>query len=236
MTSIPRQLGDWTSTGFELPERDRKAAGIDGSYLGRNYVHAETGDAMTVLIVSGPGGPISVHPPEVCFAGQGYLKESVIGAVKAPAMESGVEHQFSTAIFRGPESSGGARVQLLWSWSDSGLWRTPSNPRLAFARLPRLYKIYISRRLAPKQGREDVNDCLKFMALLLPEFENLMTRSTESPPTPAEPQPADKVSETAPGQPPLPVLTQSRFVRRNVLLSARPLFAQFPVKDGDFRL
>lgn len=232
LASIPRELEDWSSTDFELPQDAVRVAGIN-SYLARNYVQAQTGESMTVLIVSGPGGPISVHPPEVCFAGQGYHMESVIGTVKTPAGESDQEHEFSTAIFRGPESSGGTRVQLFWSWSDGAIWRTPSNPRLAFARLPRLYKIYVSRTLIGKQGREDVKDCLEFMKLLLPEFEKLMSQSSDAPSTPAEPQPADDASEIAIVQPPLPVLAQRRNVRRNVLYIARPIF---PVTDGDFRL
>lgn len=235
LTMIPRTLGDWTSTDFELPEQDAAAAGID-RYLGRNYVHAETANGMTVLIASGPGGPISVHPPEVCFVGQGYLKDSAIGTVKAPALSSDQEHQFSTAVFRGPASSGGTRVQLFWAWSDSGIWQTPANPRLVFARLPRLYKIYVYRTLDPKQGSEDVKEGLEFMKLLLPEFEKLMSPSSENPSTPADTPPADGVAETATAEPLLPEFVPSRHARRNVLQIARPMSAQFPAKDGDFRL
>lgn len=235
LTAIPRDLDGWTSTEFQLPERDVKAAEID-RYSGRNYEHAESGERITVLIVSGSGGPISVHPPEVCFAGQGYLKESVTQTVKIPSRDGGLEHQFSAAIFRGPESAGRSRVQLFWSWSDSGIWSTPSNPRLAFARLPRLYKIYISRTLRPDQGREDLQDCLKLMSLLLPEFEKLFSASSETPGAPAEPPPLDEHSETALRQSPLPAFAQSRLVRWSVPQFARPTAAPFPVKDGDFRL
>lgn len=236
LSSIPQQLGDWTSTDFELPARDIQAAGIESGYLARRYVHAESGEGITVLLVSGAGGPISVHPPEVCFAGQGYLKESVIVPIRTPSLENGRDHQFSMAIFRGPESTGGTRVQLFWSWSDSGIWQTPSNPRLAFARLPRLYKLYVSRTIGPNQGREDVKNCLDFLSLLLPEFETLMSPPKDNSSTPAEPQPAGEPEETVLVQPPLHLFAPSRFVRRNALHFARPMLAQSPVIDGDFRL
>lgn len=238
LSSIPRDLGEWKSTEFELPAKDVKMAEID-RYLGRHYEHADSGQIITVLIVSGPGGPISVHPPEVCFAGRGYTKDSVIVPVKIPSLETDRDHQFSMAIFRGPESTDGHRVQLFWSWSDSGIWSTPSNPRLAFARLPRIYKIYVSRTLLPTQGREDVQECVDFMHLLLPEFERLMSAeelTPGSPPAPAaEPAPSETSASTF-RQSPLPALVMSQPVRRIVPRFAKSSAATFPVKDGDFRL
>src|SRR5438874_3367837 len=42
------------------------------SYLHRHYVHRESGKAVTVAVVVGPAGPISVHTPEICYSTRDY--------------------------------------------------------------------------------------------------------------------------------------------------------------------
>ena len=85
-SAISRELDGWTSTDFTLNQKEAELGGIDG-YLARHYEHLETGEEITVLILTGPGGPISVHPPEVCFAGHGYRKEAKIVQVSLPGSD-----------------------------------------------------------------------------------------------------------------------------------------------------
>jgi len=141
---------------------------------------------VTVLILEGPGGPISVHPPDVCFASHGYEKESKIVQVSLPGSDSDQSHQFDMAVFRGPESTEGHRVQLFWSWSTDGNWSVPANPRLVFAREPRLYKIYVSRSLQPMQDRQEATLCLNLLSQLVPEISRCLSRSASDSSSPEQ--------------------------------------------------
>lgn len=176
LSVIPHDLEGWKSTDFEMDRTEAEIGGIDAS-LGRHYEHLETGEVVTVLILEGPGGPISVHPPEVCFASHGYEKESKIVQVSLPGSDAHQSQQFDMAVFRGPESTEGHRVQLFWSWSTDGNWSVPANPRLVFAREPRLYKIYVSRSLQPMQDRQEATLCLNLLSQLVPEISRCLSRS-----------------------------------------------------------
>lgn len=174
--AISRAPDGWTSTDFSLGQKETNVAGID-AYLARRYLHTESGEEVTVLILSGKGGPISVHPPEVCFSGQGYKNEAKIVQVSLPGSAGTNDHQFDLAVFRGSDSTDGHRIQLLWGWTTSGIWSVPANPRLAFARSPRLYKMYVSRSLQTNHDRQDAALCLDLMQQLIPEMERALSDS-----------------------------------------------------------
>ncbi len=198
--AISREPEGWTSTDFSIEQKEATIAGID-AYLARRYEHAETGEEVTILILSGKGGPISVHPPEVCFSGRGYKKEAKIVQVPLPRTAGTNDHQFDLAVFRGPDSTDGHRVQLLWGWTTSGIWSVPANPRLAFARSPRLYKMYVSRSLQSNHDRQDAKLCLDLMQQLIPEIERALSDADSAAQTSAM---SETVSET------FPVLRQRR--------------------------
>ena len=70
---VPLSLGtDWdVQEGTKLSEREIAVAEIDG-YLARRYFHRRTGTFVSVMLLCGRPGPLSVHTPEVCYAGSGY--------------------------------------------------------------------------------------------------------------------------------------------------------------------
>src|SRR5436853_534490 len=59
------------------------------------------------------------------------------------------------------------------AWGAAGKWDAPKAPRLAFARQPVLYKLYV---LGPAQGGGPGNDTetLKFIQELLPEVSKVL--------------------------------------------------------------
>jgi hypothetical protein len=176
LAAIPVVLDSWMAAdNLTLEPGPLQLAGVD-SYLARNYEHDETGEVLSVLVLSGAGGPLSVHPPDACVAGRGYRGETVVTPVRVSDPHGG-EHRFAMTIFRAPPSAGDQRVQLFWAWSLDGAWSTPFNPRLTFARHPRVYKLYVSRFLRPDQGRQDVEKCLDFMNHLLPELQRVLAES-----------------------------------------------------------
>src|SRR4051794_39520598 len=70
---VPTTVGDWAGRADTLDDRTVKVAGIDGYFLGQ-FVNGRTGASSTVMVVCGRPGPISVHTPEVCYGGSGYVK------------------------------------------------------------------------------------------------------------------------------------------------------------------
>src|SRR5580704_6994240 len=71
LNTISLIVGDWVGETQEMDPRTRALADIK-AYIMRRYVDRRTGTELSLIIVSGRGGPIAVHTPEVCFQGSGY--------------------------------------------------------------------------------------------------------------------------------------------------------------------
>src|SRR5262249_12710674 len=71
LNGVPESFGNWRGEKQEFDVEELKRAGIKGhaAYRYRNIV---TGEQVTMLIVCGRFGPISVHTPDICYAGAGY--------------------------------------------------------------------------------------------------------------------------------------------------------------------
>src|SRR5207244_11825623 len=69
--TVPMDLGDWKGEAFELPARERAAAGAEAC-LARRYTNRGRGVAVTVLLLGGLPGDIAVHAPDACYPGAGY--------------------------------------------------------------------------------------------------------------------------------------------------------------------
>src|SRR5262245_30203129 len=90
LEQVAATLGDWSSTPMELPAQSLAIGEIAG-YLDRGFVNQQTGAEVATLVVCGRPGPISQHPPDICYAGEGYVLERkerrtfAIDGLKAPA-------------------------------------------------------------------------------------------------------------------------------------------------------
>lgn len=171
LETVPMTLGDWDGQPMPMDARERQAAGGSG-YLVRRYVNRRTGSVVSLLIVCGPSGPVSVHTPDVCYEGAGYQR---VGAV--------VKHSLPTAALRQPAEFWLARFRqegaavpgyrrIFWSWSTGKAWRAADKPRFAFAHFPVLHKLYVTRRMVQPQEPVELDPCLDFLNLLLPELQN----------------------------------------------------------------
>ncbi len=145
--SIPEQIGLWTSSPEEIDEREKRLAGIGGS-LRRTYRHAENGYVVSMTVLCGAAGPMSVHPPTACFEGVGYELSSgpnVVTFEDADA-DHNADSVLNRATFRLPGATSSDIVRVFWGWSDNGIWKAPDNPRLAFRGQPYLFKLYVVDR------------------------------------------------------------------------------------------
>jgi len=67
--SFPMTIGNWE--GEALIASPGELQGLSG-YLARRYVNRDTGDAVTVALMCGRPRVVSIHSPDVCYAGNGY--------------------------------------------------------------------------------------------------------------------------------------------------------------------
>ena len=166
LNSIPEQIGAWTSSPEEIDERERRMAEIVGS-VRRTYRNSENGYVVSLTILCGASGPMSVHPPTACFEGVGYELSSGPSVVTFADADD-TQSSLNRATFRLPGSQMSDVVRVFWGWSDDGKWTAPANPRLAFRGQPYLFKLYVVDRSLPRT--DDVRQSEAFLAEALPEI------------------------------------------------------------------
>ncbi len=191
LNNIPTEIGNWTSEDVALTDADQKIGGIAG-YVQRNYRDRTTGTEVSLLLVVGESGPISVHPPTACFSGRGYNvvrqpgvlaiaksdDESSAAAITNPVTST--NHIFNQADFANSAIDDVSLIRVCWAWSTNGHWEAPANPRLQFASRPYLYKLYVSERWIPNGDvNQDTGAAQQFLMTALPllsdRLESVMT-------------------------------------------------------------
>lgn len=140
LSKIPESIGEWTSTAGTITERELQMAQAAG-FLRRTYQNQQTGYSVTLTVLCGPAGPMSVHQPTACFEGVGYELASGPHDVTIPSTPH--DATLSKAAFRPPAAIANEIVRVFWSWNAAGIWQAPTNPRLAFRGQPLLYKLYV---------------------------------------------------------------------------------------------
>lgn len=166
---IPRQIGEWTGVERPIESRELQAAEIVGC-VSRNYAHRLTGESAQVVMMCGPPGPISVHTPDVCFAGIGY---EMITEPKRILLElaDGQTAEFWWADFRRGTAGYDPFLRTFWSWRAQGPWKVVDHPRLEFAGSPLLYKLYVATPVIAQDIASIDQPDAEFLKALLLEFE-----------------------------------------------------------------
>ena len=141
LASLPLESGDWMGTSIDVDPEELRIAEATGAVL-RRYRNRLSGDLVTVLVLCGPPGPISVHPPTACYQARGYrLVDEPQGVTFEDDSRS---HEVLAAEFSNPAGFAEDRVGITWCWTAEGHWTTPENPRFEFADEAALFKLYIT--------------------------------------------------------------------------------------------
>lgn len=179
LDKIPATIGTWTSTDAPIGERQLAGAEAVGNFS-RQYTNSEDGSVVNVMILCGRFGPISVHPPTVCFTGSGYYlreKESAIPIKNSDSQEFG---EFWVGDFVKNSEGVTQAMRTFWGWYPGDKWHAPDNPRMEFAGRPFLYKMYVTRALNSMSTEglpEDNDSAIEFMRLILPVLEETLAHS-----------------------------------------------------------
>jgi hypothetical protein len=167
---VPLTMGEWDGQDQAVDDRTLTAAQASG-VMSRRFVNRRTGNVLTVLIVCGRPGPVSVHTPDICYRGAGYEE---LGQRRLHVLRSEGTPEFWVSDFQKRDGAVPTYMRIFYSWSGTGAWRAPTNPRLAFARNSSLFKLYVVRQLSkPEESIED-DPTPEFLNLLLPELERCL--------------------------------------------------------------
>lgn len=173
MNRVPMTIGDWEGSDQRFDARTKSQAELAGGLM-RSYRNRRSGAAVTLLLVCGRPGPISVHTPDVCFQGAGYVLLGAPTPVDGPPdrASSAQPSRFFSARFRRPTAIATDPLRVLWAWNGGAGWEAPENPRLVFAGRQALFKLYaVGAAVSP--GAEPAPDepCLVFLRELLPALQ-----------------------------------------------------------------
>lgn len=161
---LPLNVGEWDGEASTLDDRQIAKGEIQG-YVLRRYTHRLTGRTLSILLVCGRPGPMSLHTPEVCYPGAGFSQQ---GAAKREKYAAGAE--FWVAKFNKPDPIDPEMLRISWAWNADGAWTAPDQPRFTFASRAALYKLYVIQQLPPAEEKyEDL--AADFLKELLPAVE-----------------------------------------------------------------
>ena len=171
---VPMTIGDWAGRSSAVNPREILAAELDGCVM-RRYENTRTQRAMTLVIVCGRPGPVSLHTPEICYPGVGYeMVQERPETFSVPVDSRGDRTEFSRADFEQHATFPPERIRIYWSWKSKGTWIVPYSPRVTFGSQPFLYKLYLIQRTSG--GIEAVEDTsfADFLQQLLPELDQVL--------------------------------------------------------------
>jgi hypothetical protein len=179
LETLPTEIGPWKGTDLTADDAVRRAA--EASHiLHRVYTNQATGQAVAVLLLVGPPGPMSVHMPEYCYAGLGYRQTGEVIRTTL-AQVDGKRAEFRKLVMDRQIPTGFVeRITVYHSWNDGEGWTAPAAPRLTFAGAPFLYKLYVTTMPAPLKLSQSVPDpCPDFLSEFCPLVHQLIAQAQE---------------------------------------------------------
>ncbi|HEY8505405.1 MAG TPA: exosortase-associated EpsI family protein [Gemmataceae bacterium] len=170
LADVPSEVGGWRGEDLPADPAQMEIAEVTG-HLFRRYTNAITREEVNVLIVCGLPGPVSLHPPDVCYRGVGYQMAS-----KEVRRVAGGEFWSGEFVKPGPAPVG---LRIYWAWSPTGAaWSAPDgDPRARFLGEPWLYKMYVICPRTPA-GAED--PARNFLEVMLPELAKVLPPGPEA--------------------------------------------------------
>jgi hypothetical protein len=179
LQSLPERAGNWQARPIEMDAEMLRRAGAEGHWL-RRFTNSRSGASITIVLLCGRTGQMAVHRPEDCYRSAGYEMIGPAEPYLLPACSECGAAAFWTARFDKEASAGSLQLRIFWSWLADGRWQAPASPRLAFAGLPVLYKLYAVRETTGPEGSIEDDPCIDLLRQLIPELTNSLA-PTEPP-------------------------------------------------------
>ncbi len=164
LESFPQQFGDWQLLKMEPIDESTIQMLSCAGYVNRQYVNRKTGQTVSVAIMLGPSGPISVHTPEVCYSSRAYSIKDPRKPISISDSE-GQSHTFWNLSFR-TNTPSTEQLRVYYAWYGKRGWEASTSPRFEFAGRALLFKLQIAS-LGPAVPRDQQDPCAEFLAAML---------------------------------------------------------------------
>jgi hypothetical protein len=158
MARLPWDVGEWR--GAEV-SAGPAAPGVAGC-LQRRYDHRPGGGSVSLALVCGRPGPVSIHTPEACYGSSGFH----VGTRHKVELR-GLGTFWRTDATR-TTATDEVRLRIYYGWHTVAGWSAPEDPRQSFAREKVLHKVYVVREMTGSEPREE--PCEEFLRALIPEL------------------------------------------------------------------
>jgi Protein of unknown function (DUF3485) len=169
LARVPISFGDWKGKDEPLDDRTIERAGISG-HVSRRYQNSR-GEFVSILLICGRPGPISVHTPEICYAGAGYEPMMERRPVSIDAEPGGQPGELWVSDFSRPGRVAQEFLRIFYGWNSGQSWKASNSPRVEFGGAPALYKVYIVRPMT-RADEPLANDLgVRFAKAFLPELK-----------------------------------------------------------------
>ena len=145
VAGLPHSFGEWSGEDFPVTDVDAMRRGGAVEFMSRVYRRRKNEEPMSVLLVCGKPGPLSVHTPDVCYAGASFAPDPNQQRLSLTERDEFTWQSFTSSVDGRPD------LEIAWSWTVDGRWSCPVSPRIKFGREPFLYKVYVARRLRGKR-------------------------------------------------------------------------------------
>ena len=166
LDAIPLELGDWDGEVNQV-KAGEGGEGVAGC-IKRLYINRKTGVAVSLFMVCGRPGPVSIHTPEVCYGASGFL----VNPKDTFDTESG-DSLWKTDVAR-TSATEEKRLRLYWGWNGGNGWTACDDARVRFVRYPVLHKVYVVRELDGLTDSSPSEPCEEFLHVLLPALRTTL--------------------------------------------------------------
>jgi hypothetical protein len=146
------------------------------AYISRVYEHQQTGDVVTVMVIVGPPGPVSVHTPEVCYPSQDYTLGGKRRLVPIKDTQ-GTNHAFWEVALKG-NSLVGEELHVMYGWSRGDIWEAHQHPRFGYGGLTHLYKLQLAVPANQQPKGTDFDPSQDFLVNFLPQLKPFLIESS----------------------------------------------------------
>lgn len=163
LNAVPMEIGDWDGEVNEVKPGEA-GVGVAGC-IRRRYVNRKTGASVSLFLVCGRSGPVSIHTPEACYGASGFL----VGTKGRHDTESG-DSMWKTDAVRS-NATEETRLRLYWGWNGGDGWTASADARTQFVRRPVLHKLYVVRELDGLNDAGRSEPCEEFLRVLLPVLQ-----------------------------------------------------------------
>src|SRR5207302_986641 len=86
-------------------------------YVFRQYAEKNTSNVLSVLLVWGPAGPVSIHTPDDCYPAAGYEMLAKPIRTTLSCEQLGEQAELFTAKFRRQDIAAPQPLRIYWTWS-----------------------------------------------------------------------------------------------------------------------